>query len=579
MNIYSLLKQDIIDILKKNIENLQETSLKSVVVEMPKNASCGDLSTNAAMVLAKESKISPLKLASILSEELKNYSYITKVDIAGAGFINLKISNTKWYEEIVRIIELKTEYGSNNIGNGKKINIEYASPNPTGPMHIGHARGAVYGDALARLMQKCGYKVTKEYYINDAGGQILDLAKTVFLRYKEAATGEEVTIPSGLYPGDYLKPIGEKIFSLYGNNLLNKEEDEYLPILKKIAIEEMLGIIKSDLKLLDIEHDVFFSEQSLYDDSKVEKAIEKLSTLDLIYEGTLPPPKGEEKKEWEERPQLLFRSTNFGDDIDRPLQKSDKSWTYFAGDIGYSYDKISRGFDSIILVLGADHGGYVKRIKAVIEALGDRKITCDVKLCQMVNYVENGIPVKMSKRAGSFSTARDVVEEVGKDIVRFMMLTRKNDIIMDFDIVKVREQSKDNPVFYLQYAAVRAKSILSNAEKTSPEAVHILRNKDFDLNLLSSDEELELIKLLASFPKIVESAATNFEPHRIAFYLQSVASLFHSLWNLGKENNDYRFIIENEIALTSARLAMIRAMLNVIDAGFKIIGVNSLDKM
>lgn len=579
MNIYNLLKQDIITIVKEVLPDLPEQSLKSIVVEMPKNISCGDLSTNAAMVLSKEAKMPPSKLASILMEKLQNMPYITNIEVAGPGFINCSISNSRWYEEINAILSIDTEYGSSDIGNGKNINIEYASPNPTGPMHIGHARGAVYGDALSRLMMKCGYKVTKEYYINDAGGQILDLARTVFLRYKEAVTKESAIIPKGLYPGEYLKPVGKKIFDLYGDKFLHQTEDEYLPILKKIAIDEMLQMIKADLRQLGIEHDVFSSEQSIYDDGKVDLAISKLKKSDLIYEGTLPPPKGEEMKGWQERPQLLFRSTKFGDDLDRPLQKSDKSWTYFAGDIGYSADKIARGFDNIILVLGADHGGYVKRIKSVIDVLGDSKITCDVKLCQMVNYVENGVPVKMSKRAGSFSTAKDVVNEVGKDIVRFMMLTRKNDIIMDFDIVKVKEQSKDNPVFYVQYAAVRAKSILSNAEKQNSESIKILERKEFDLNLLSSKEELELIKLLASFPKIVEGAASNFEPHRIAFYIQSVASLFHSLWNLGKENNDYRFIIENDTKLTAARLAMIKAMLNILNAGFAIIGIDLLETM
>lgn len=579
MNIYNLLKQDIIIAVKEILPDLSEIALKAIVVEMPKSVSCGDLSTNAAMVLAREAKIAPAKLASILIEHLQNKPYITNIEIAGPGFINFAIRSSKWYEEIEAILDLGAGYGSSYIGNGKNINIEYASPNPTGPMHIGHARGAVYGDALSRLMMKCGYKVTKEYYINDAGGQVLDLARTVFLRYKAVATKEEVIIPSGLYPGEYLKPVGQKIFNLYGDKFLHQTEDEYLPILKKIAIDEMLRMIKSDLKQLGIEHDVFSSEQSLYDDGKVESAVSRLVQLDLIYEGTLPPPKGEEMKEWEERPQLLFRSTKFGDDLDRPLQKSDKSWTYFAGDIGYSADKIARGFDSIILVLGADHGGYVKRIKSVIEALGAGKITCDVKLCQMVNYVENGVPVKMSKRAGSFSTAKDVVNEVGKDIVRFIMLTRKNDIIMDFDLAKVQEQSKDNPVFYVQYAAVRARSILSNATRQNAAAIDILGNREFDLNLLSSKEELELIKLLASFPKIVEGAAYNFEPHRIAFYLQSVAALFHSLWNLGKENNDYRFIIENDANLTAARLAMIQSMLNVLNAGFDIIGIDLLEKM
>lgn len=579
MNIYNLLRQDIISVISKIIPGISIQDTKPVVVEMPKDASNGDLSTNAAMVLSKIAGKSPRELASEIINELKAISYIINMEIAGPGFINFHISSNKWHEEIQQILKSGSQYGSCNIGGGVKVNLEYASPNPTGPMHIGHARGAVYGDALARLLQKCGYEVTKEYYINDAGGQVIDLAKTAFLRYKEAYTGDPVEIPAGLYPGDYLKPIGAMLAEKFGDQFLHQSEDEYLPLIKNLAIKEMLQLIKSDLAKLGITHDVFSSEQSLYDDKKVDAAIEKLTNLGLVYEGVLPAPKGEEKDDWEERPQLLFRSTNFGDDIDRPLQKSDKSWTYFAGDIGYSSDKISRGFDCIILVLGADHGGYVKRIKAAIKALSDDKVTSDIKLCQLVNFVENGIPIKMSKRAGSFTTANDVVNEVGKDIVRFMMLSRKNDIVLDFDLAKVKEQSKDNPVFYVQYAYVRTKSIIAGAEKQIPEALDIVKRGDIDWSLLSSKEELDLIKMLASFPKMIEGAAFNFEPHRVAFYLQSLASSFHSLWNLGKENNDYRFIIENDAKLTAARLALVTAVAKVIHAGFDIIGIDLVEKM
>lgn len=579
MNIYQLLRQDIIAAALNILGDIPENLIKSIVVEMPKEASNGDLSTNASMVLAKEFKKNPLGIASLLSEKLSPLPYIAKIDIAGPGFINFTIQPSKWHEAINDIIAHGTKYGENNLGNGESINVEYASPNPTGPMHIGHARGAVYGDALARILTKCGYKVTKEYYVNDAGGQVLDLARTVFLRYKEAYTGKAVTIPSGLYPGEYLCPIGKKLAAEYGDKLLNIEEKEYLPIIKKFAIAEMLEIIKSNLLELGISHDVFFSEQSLYDDNKVEEAVEKLKKLDLVYEGSLPPPKGEPQENWESRPQLLFRSTNFGDDQDRALQKSDKSWTYFAGDIGYTANKIARGFKQIIFVLGADHGGYVKRIKAVVESLSSGAVKSEVKLCQLVNFVENGVPIKMSKRAGAFTTTQDVVNEVGKDVIRFMMMTRKNDIILDFDLAKVKEQSKDNPVFYVQYAYVRAGSIINNAASQLPESYQKLENKQYDLSLLSSKEELELIKLLASFPKVIEGAALHFEPHRIAFYLQSIASLFHSLWNLGKENNNYRFIIENNIELTASRLALIKAMQQVIHAGFDIIGVDIINKM
>lgn len=579
MNIYHLLRQDVITAALKILKNIPDNLLNSIVVEMPKEASNGDLSTNAAMVLAKDFKKNPREIATLLTDYLSSLPYIDHIEIAGPGFINFTINPQNWYDTISDIIDLGEKYGRNNMGLGVKINVEYASPNPTGPMHIGHARGAVYGDALARLLVKCGYDVTKEYYVNDAGGQVLDLARTVFLRYKEAYTGEKAIIPAGLYPGDYLCPIGQKLANTYGDKFLNMTEAEYLPIIKKIAIQEMLETIKGDLLQLGVQHDIFFSEQSLYDNNKVEEAVNKLKKLDLVYEGILPPPKGELPENWESREQLLFRSTNFGDDQDRALKKSDQSWTYFAGDIGYTADKIARGFNEVIFVLGADHGGYVKRIKAVVESLSEGKVKSEVKLCQMVNFVENGVPIKMSKRAGAFTTTQDVVNEVGKDVIRFIMLTRKNDAILDFDLIKVKEQSKDNPVFYVQYAYVRALSIISNAHLQLPESYNKLKTKQYDLTLLSSKEELELIKLLASFPKIIEGAALHFEPHRIAFYLQSIASLFHSLWNLGKENNNYRFIIENDIELTAARLAMVHAMSKVLHAGFDIIGVDVIEKM
>lgn len=579
MNIYHLLRQDVITAALNIFSTIPDNQLRSIVVEMPKEASNGDLSTNAAMVLAKDLKKNPREVATLLTNSLSSLPYIEQIEIAGPGFINFTINPNNWYNAIDEIIELGTKYGDNNIGLGAKINVEYASPNPTGPMHIGHARGAVYGDALARLLTKCGYNVTKEYYVNDAGGQVLDLAKTVFLRYKEAYTGEKVIIPAGLYPGDYLRPIGQKLADEYGNKFLNMTEEEYLPIIKNLAIKAMLEIIKSDLLQLGVKHDIFFSEQSLYDNNKVEEAVAKLKKLDLVYKGTLPAPKGELPDNWQSREQLLFRSTHFGDDQDRALKKADQSWTYFAGDIGYTADKIARGFQEIIFVLGADHGGYVKRIKAVVESLSSGKVKSEVKLCQLVNFVENGVPIKMSKRAGAFTTTQDVVNEVGKDVIRFIMLTRKNDAILDFDLIKVKEQSKDNPVFYVQYAYVRALSIISNAKSQLSESYNKLEAKKYDLTLLSSKEELELIKLLASFPKVVEGAALHFEPHRIAFYLQSIASLFHSLWNLGKENNNYRFIIENDIELTAARLAIVRAMSNILHAGFDIIGVDIIEKM
>jgi arginyl-tRNA synthetase len=577
MHIFQRLRDDVI----KAASSITDTTehFANIAIETPKDRLNGDLSTNAAMILAPKLKASPRAVAIKLKESLEKLSYIRDIEIAGAGFINFTLDPIEWQKALGQILAQGINYGCSSIGAGQRVNVEYVSANPTGPMHIGHARGAVYGDALARLLLKSGYDVTKEYYVNDAGSQVLDLARTVFLRYKERCTGKSAQIPEGLYPGEYLIPLGAKLAEKYGDKFLSQTEPEYLPIISGFAISEMLELIKSDLRELGIEHDVFFSEKSLHDDKKIQPSLAKLEQQGLIYTGVLPPPKGKTKEGWEEKSQLLFRSTDFGDDQDRPLQKSDNNWTYFASDIAYAADKILRGFKSLVFVLGADHGGYVKRLEAIVKALSDDRVTCEVKLCQLVNYLENGNSIKMSKRSGNFTTVRDVVHEVGKDIIRFMMLTRKNDIGLDFDLVKVKEQSKDNPVFYVQYAYVRARSIIANTKTQLPEAYTIFANGDLDLGLLSSQEEMEFIKLLASWPKVLEGAAKHFEPHRVAFYLQVVASSFHALWNLGKENNNYRFIIENDPALTASRLALITAMNNVIGCGFDIIGVEALEKM
>ncbi|MES2214518.1 MAG: arginine--tRNA ligase [Pseudomonadota bacterium] len=577
MNIFNLLKQDVLNAASKLTQNAAE--LANIVIEMPRDSLNGDLSTNAAMLLASSLKRPPRDIAMELKEALQTLPYIAHIEIAGPGFINFIIHAAFWQKTLSNILTQGLSYGTSNVGNGKKINVEYVSANPTGPMHIGHARGAVYGDALARLLIKCGFDVTKEYYINDAGAQITVLAESAFLRYQEYCTGEKAHIPEGMYPGEYLCLVGENLAEKYGKQLLGMKAEEYLPLIRPFAVEEMLELIKRDLLQLGIEHDVFTSEQKLHDEGKIEKAIATVEDLGLLYEGTLPIPKGKAQDNWEERSQLLFKSTAYGDDQDRALKKADGSWTYLAGDLAYTADKIERGFDSLILVLGADHGGYVKRMEAITKALSGGKVESDIKICQMVNYVENGSPVKMSKRAGSFSTVRDVVLEVGGDIIRFMMLTRKNDAVLDFDLVKVKEQSKDNPVFYVQYAYVRSKSILANAKEKLPESSKMLDENNIDLTLLSSEEEIRLIKLLAAWPKIVELAAIHFEPHRIALYLQSVASTFHSLWNLGKENNDYRFVIEDNKDLTAARLALVSAMGYVIHSGFDIIGIEVLEKM
>jgi arginyl-tRNA synthetase len=578
MNIYNILRAEIVQYVQK-IYEVDESILGQIVVESPKDSFNGDLSSNVAMVLASRVGEKPREIAIKIKEALLKHPYVVHVEIAGPGFLNFTIQSSVWQNNVLDVVKQGSKYGFNNIGKKRKVNIEYVSANPTGPMHIGHARGAVYGDVLANLLSFCGYDVTKEYYINDAGSQIDTLMRTAILRYKEVASKEKIDIPEGLYPGEYLIPVGKKLFELHGDKLLSMNEGESFKIIKETVVSSMLDIIKDDLLEMGIKHDVFFSEATLHQNNKIEKAVKKLQDKDLIYKGTLPPPKGKPQEGWESKEQLLFKSTEFGDDQDRPLQKGDGEWAYFASDIAYAQDKIDRKFDYIVVVLGADHSGYAKRMAAVINALSDGKVQTDIKLCQLVNYLEKGDLVKMSKRAGTFTTVRDVIEEVGKDIVRFIMLTRKNDISMDFDLDKVKEQSKDNPVFYVNYANVRSLSIIKNASETCPKAYEMFLARECDISLLSGEEEIQLMKLLASWPKILEGAAIHFEPHRVAFYLQNLAASFHALWNLGKENNDYRFVIEDNIPLTAARLMLVEAVKNIIHAGFDVIGVVPMEKM
>lgn len=553
--------------------------LESASIEIPKDPLNGDVSTNVAMIVAAKLNENPKNIAIKFKELLSAIPYVVHIEVAGPGFINFTLRANAWHECINNILHEDKDFFTVNVGNNRKVNIEYVSANPTGPIHIGHARGAVYGDALANLLSSSGYQVTKEYYVNDAGSQIEDLTKTSLLRYVEALTGQKANIPDGLYPGEYLVTVGQKLFKKFGDKLTKLPKDESSKIIKEFVVAEMLTIIRNDLADLGIEHEIFFSEQSLHDNKQIEEAVKQLTNDEFVYIGQLPPPKGKIDKNWQEKSQLLFKSTLFDDDQDRPLQKTDGSWAYFAADIAYAKDKIDRGFDNLVYILGADHAGYIKRINAIVKALGHGKIQSTVKICQLVNYVENDIPVKMSKRSGNFTTVRDVINEVGKDIIRFMMLTRKNDAPLDFDLQKVKEQSKDNPVFYLQYAYVRTISILSKAKENMPAAFNKLNSKECDLSLLSSEEEIQLIKLLASWPKIVEGAANHFEPHRIAFYLLSLAAKFHAIWNLGKENNDYRFVVEGNEELTAARLALVKSVQKIITKGFEIIGITPLSKM
>ena len=546
----------------------------------PKEAAHGDIATNAAMVLAAQTGKKPREIAEILAAGLRQHEAIAKVDIAGPGFINLTLAPSLWQSQIAVILAHGRGYGNSTIGASERINVEYVSANPTGPMHVGHAR-YIYGDALANLLIKAGYDVTKEYYINDSGAQVEKLARSAFLRYREAC-GEAIgDIPEGLYPGDYLLPVGQALAAEYGKELLAKPESEWLPIVRAKALASMMELIKADLALLNIHFDVFSSEQALRDAGKVEEAVQKLDALGLLYVGVLEPPKGKPVPEdWEPRPQTLFKSTQFGDDADRPIRKADGSWAYITPDIAYQLDKIQRGFTKLVMLLGVDHGGYVKRLKASVTALSDGKATLEVKLCALVKFMRGGEPLKMSKRAGTFVTVREVVEEVGAGVFRFIMLTRKNDVPLDFDFAKVMEQSKDNPVFYVQYAHARCRSILRTAASDMPEAALLAAKPTATLLAqLSHPADLALIRLLASWPRLVESAAGGMEPHRIAFYLQEVAASFHSLWNLGNSEIALRFLQKDAIEKTAARVALANAVSQVIASGLLVLGVEPVEEM
>lgn len=574
MNIFQELK----GILASFVEERYQTTVDTFTVEAPRDASHGDLSTNVAMVLAGALKQKPRDIAQVVADYLQTMDWVDQVSIAGPGFINLSIAAHRWHEVLLYISQNKEAFGNSTLGKGKKINVEYVSANPTGPMHIGHARGAVYGDALCALLQKAGYDVTKEYYINDAGSQIDTLAKSAYLRYLEAL-GEDIgEIPAGLYPGDYLKPVGALLAKKFGNSLKEQNEEQWLPIVKDIAIEQMIELIKHDLADLGIHHDVFVSERSLHQGGMIEKSLELLASNHLTYRGVLEPPKGKKPDDWEPREQLLFKSTEFGDDVDRPLQKSNGDYTYFAADIAYHYDKIQRGFNELVLVLGADHGGYVKRLSAVVLALSNKRVKATVKLAQLVNFMQGGQPIKMSKRKGSFTTVRDVIDEVGADIIRFIMLMRKNDMVLDFDLDLVKEQSKDNPVFYVQYAHARCQSVLRMAKQECPKSLDVADSLNSeDLSVLNDSAELELIKLLASWPRMVEASAYAFEPHRIAFFIYEVAAMFHALWNKGKDDAMLKFILPDDPKATSARLVLVQSTAYVIRSALHVLGVKPVD--
>jgi len=570
----------------------ESIDLSRVIVEPPRDPSHGDMATNAAMVLAKDAGRKPRELAELIAERLRADDMVEQVDVAGPGFINLTLKSGAWMSALRTAILAGPDYGRSRIGDTRPVNVEYVSANPTGPLHVGHTRGAVFGDALANLLAFTGFAVTREYYINDAGAQVDTLARSAFLRYREALGERIEAIPEGLYPGDYLKPVGAALAREFGPALREQPETAWLPVARAKAVDTMMAAIRDDLAALNIRQDVFFSERSLVEGAdaqgrrvdQVGETIAQLRREGHVYEGRLPPPKGAPVEDWEDREQTLFRATAFGDDVDRPLKKSDGSYTYFASDIAYHKSKFDRGFGDMIDVWGADHGGYVKRMNAAVKAVSHAQASLDVKIVQLVRLLRAGEPVKMSKRAGDFITLREVVDEVGRDAVRFMMLYRKNDATLDFDLAKVIEQSRDNPVFYVQYGHARGQSVFRNARgvvdlpEDAQARARVLAGTNLDL--LTDAGELAVMRKLAQFPRVVEAAALSHEPHRIAFFLYELASEFHAQYSLGGINSPHlRFIISNDPNMTLARLALVAGVVNVLAVGLALLGVDAPQEM
>lgn len=580
MNLFSQIRELVIDNLHAMLSEgslPRGLSFGNVAVEPPRDAAHGDMATNAAMVLAKPAQMKPRDIAELLVQNLAMDPRIESAEVAGPGFINLRLSESLWRDLVKNVLETGADFGRSDMGQGKKVNVEYVSANPTGPLHVGHTRGAVFGDALASLLDFAGYDVTREYYINDGGAQVDVLARSVYLRYLEAH-GQDVAFEDGTYPGDYLVPVGQALKDKVGDAYVGQDESVWLVEIREFATAAMMDLIRDDLKALNVTMDKFFSEKSLYGTGLIEDALASLEAKGLIYEGVLEPPKGKTPEDWEPREQTLFKSTEHGDDVDRPVKKSDGAWTYFAPDIAYHYDKVQRGYDELIDIFGADHGGYVKRMKAAVSALSDGKTPLDIKLTQLVKLWKNGEPFKMSKRAGNFVTLRDVVEQVGADVTRFVMLTRKNDAPLDFDFDKVLEQSKDNPVFYVQYAHARVCSALKKAGETGA-AVTDADLAGADLSLLSDPAEIAVAKKVAEWPRLVEIAGRTNEPHRVAFYLYELASELHSLYHLGKDKPELRFVQEDNTQATQAKIALARAVAIVISAGLGILGVTPAQEM
>jgi len=578
MNVYKIYLDQLTQLLFnfKSDNNLTfdfNEILTKLTLEPPKSLDHGDMSTNLAMILSKYLSLKPIQIANMFIGHIAKLPGVDEVNVAGPGFINIKLTEKTWNSCLKSILSNEKKWDATDLGNGKKINIEYISANPTGPLHAGHTRGAVFGDALASLLKEVGYEVTKEYYINDAGSQIDKLVNSALLRYEECLGKKIKEIPEGLYPGEYLKEVGQKLVEQFGSDLKSNEPSKVSELVRQVSLDVIMKIIRNDLLRLGIEMDVYTSEKEIISGSLLEKTLSILEDKDLIYKGILDPPKGTKPKNWEEREQLLFKSSNFGDDTDRALKKSDGSWTYFATDMAYHLDKINRTNGNLINVLGADHIGYISRINAAVQALSDGSISIDTKVCSLVNLLEDGKPVKMSKRSGNFVTLSDIIDAVGKDVIRFIMLTRRNDQSLDFDFKKVTEKSKDNPVFYVQYAHARCNSIFKSANVLEKD---LLAD---NFSNLTTKEEIELIKFISLWPRSLELAAKNHEPHRLCYYLIELSSLFHSLWNKGKDDQSFKFIIDNNKKLTNSRLCLVKAVAMTIRKGLKILSIEPVLEM
>ncbi len=579
MNLFNDIRALVIEALARmTAEGALPAGLETgaVTVEPPRDAAHGDMATNAAMVLAKPAGLAPRAIAEALAARLAQDARIASVEVAGPGFLNLRLAPAVWQGVVAAALRLGADYGRGRIGAGQKVNVEFVSANPTGPMHVGHVRGAVVGDALANLLAFAGWEVTREYYINDGGAQVDVLARSAYERYREAH-GLSPEIAEGLYPGDYLIPVGEALKAEFGDRFLNQPESVWLPLIREFATQAMMAMIREDLAALGVRMDVYSSEKAIYGTGRIEAALETLRGMGLIYEGVLEPPKGKTPEDWEPREQTLFRSTAHGDDVDRPVKKSDGSWTYFAPDIAYHHDKVQRGFDLLIDILGADHGGYVKRMKAAVAALSNGRVPLEIKLIQLVKLFKNGEPFKMSKRAGTFVTLRDVVEMVGADVTRFVMLTRKNDAALDFDFDKVQEQSKDNPVWYVQYAHARVASVLRKAQAAGVD-VSDAALAGLDLSSLTHPAELALMRKLGDWPRQVDIAARAHEPHRVAGFLTELAADLHGHWNRGNDEVGLRFVQEDPTVM-ARKIALARAVGVVIFAGLAILGVKPVEEM